>query len=187
MLTEIAIIEKKYTAAEYFEFEKRSEIRHEFVDGNLIPMPGESKIANKIAGNLYFSLRGTLNLKVFELFNHDVRLMLADEKLYRYPDVMVAPVADDEDTHAVRQPILLVEVFSVNSLKTDTIDKPREYFALPSLQYYLVLSQDETFAELYTRKENDWIFSYFTKLEEEIILEKLGVKFTLKMIYEDVF
>ena len=145
MLIEVA--EKKYSVEEYFELEKRSEIRHEFVNGTLLPMPGESKIANKIAGNLYVWLRTKLKSNVFEVFNHDVRLMLNQEKLYRYPDIIIAPVVDDEDMHAVTQPILIVEVFSENSLKTDTVDKLREYSALPSLQYYLIVSQDEIFIE----------------------------------------
>lgn len=45
---------KRYTADEYFELEKSSDIKHEFVNGQIIAMPGESKIANKIAGKMLY-------------------------------------------------------------------------------------------------------------------------------------
>ena len=49
---------KRYTADEYFELEKSSDIKHEFVNGQIIAMPGESKIANTIALNCAFYLYG---------------------------------------------------------------------------------------------------------------------------------
>ena len=36
MLTEACVVDKKYSLEEYFELEKTSEIRHEFVNGKLI-------------------------------------------------------------------------------------------------------------------------------------------------------
>lgn len=187
MLIEATLVEKKYTVEEYFELEKTSEIRHEFVNGVLIPMPGESKIANKIAGNVYFRLRMKLKMDVFEVFNHDVRTMLEFEKLYRYPDIVVAPIVDDEDTHAVTKPVLIVEVFSENSIKTDTIDKLREYSSIPSMQYYLIVSQTEPFVEVYARNGEKWEFSYYTKLDEMIPLPNLQTELGMKEIFEGVF
>lgn len=187
MLVEATLVEKKYTVEEYFELEKTSEIRHEFVNGVLIPMPGESKIANKIAGNIYFRLRMKLKMDVFEVFNHDVRTMLEFEKLYRYPDIVVAPIVDDEDTHAVTKPVLIVEVFSENSIKTDTIDKLREYSSIPSMQYYLIVSQTEPFVEVYSKNGEKWEFSYYTKLDEVIPLTNLQAELGMKEIFEGVF
>ncbi len=187
MIAEVAPAEKKYSAEEYFELEKTSEIRHEFINGDLIPMPGESKIANRIAGNIYFRLRMTLKMNVFEVFNHDVRTMLSVDKLYRYPDVVVAPIVDDEDSHAVTKPILIVEVFSDSSIKTDTTDKLREYSSLPTMQYYLIVSQTEPFVEVYSRNDQKWEFTCFTKLEETIPLTQLDAELTMNAIFEGVF
>ena len=59
MLTETIVADKKYSVEEYFELEKTSEIRHEFINGDIIAMLGESKKANEIAGNIYVSLRNS--------------------------------------------------------------------------------------------------------------------------------
>ncbi len=187
MIVEIATSEKKYSVEEYFELEKTSEIRHEFINGNLIPVPGESKIANKICRKIVRQLEDKLNEKVFEIFNHDIRTMLNVGKLYRYPDVVVAPIVDDEDSHAVTKPILIVEVFSDSSIKTDTTDKLREYSSLPTMQYYLIVSQTEPFVEVYSRNNEKWEFTCFTKLEEEIPLPYLDASLAMKAIFEGVF
>jgi Uma2 family endonuclease len=111
MLTDTLVADKKYSVEEYFELEKTSEIRHEFINGEIIAMPGESKKANKIAQKIVRLLEDKINSKVFDIFNHYVRLMLENNR-YRYPDIIVAPTIDDEDSHAITQPVLIVEVFS---------------------------------------------------------------------------
>jgi Uma2 family endonuclease len=186
MLTETLVADKKYSVEEYFELEKTSEIRHEFINGELIPMPGESKKANKIARKIVRLLEDKINSKVFDIFNHDVRLMLENNR-YRYPDIIVAPTIDDEDSHAITQPVLIVEVFSENSVKTDTVDKLREYSILPTLQYYLIVSQEEPFVEIYAKNSDKWEFSYFTNLQESIELTALDASILMGDIFEGIF
>ena len=135
------IRDKTYTVEEYFELEKHSEIRHEFVNGKLIAMPGESVIANRIADNCGFNLRLHLNKKGYDTIRHDVRTMIRNGKLYRYPDVSVAKRSEITQTHAVTKPEMLIEVTSENSSTTDHDAKVKEYTALPSLQYYLIVSR----------------------------------------------
>lgn len=186
MLTETLVGEKIYSVKEYFELEKTSEIRHEFVNGKLIPMPGESKKANEIAGNIYVSLRNSFKKRALKVYNHDVRLMLENNR-YRYPDIAVAPTIDDEDSHAITQPVLIVEVFSENSVKTDTVDKLREYSILPTLQYYLIVSQEEPFVEVYAKNADKWEFRYYTDLQENIELTALDASLLMGDIFEGIF
>ena len=186
MLIETLVADKKYSVEEYFELEKTSEIRHEFINGDIIAMPGESKKANEIAGNIYVSLRNSFKKRALKVYNHDVRLMLENNR-YRYPDIVVAPTIDDEDSHAITQPVLIVEVFSENSVKTDTVDKLREYSTLPTLQYYLIVSQEEPFVEIYAKNADKWEFSYFTDLQESIELTALDASILMGDIFEGIF
>jgi len=52
MSTTFTTAEKLYTVAEWLELEKSAELRHEFYYGNLIPMAGEAKRANILAGTI---------------------------------------------------------------------------------------------------------------------------------------
>lgn len=49
-------IEKIMTEQEYIDFELSSELRHEYINGKLLEMPGESTAYNDLAGNLYLIL-----------------------------------------------------------------------------------------------------------------------------------
>ena len=124
METLTAFIDKIYTVEEYFELERHSDVRHEFVNGKLYEMPGESKIANKIAGNIYIELRRIFDDTESDVFQHDVKMVVRDGKIYRYPDVVVAADGSSEDDlFHLRQPIIAVEVFSEDSEHRDNVIK----------------------------------------------------------------
>jgi Uma2 family endonuclease len=180
------IKEKIFTVEEYFELEKHSDIRHEFINGKLIPMPGESVTANRIADNCGFQLRLSLNKRGYDTIRHDVRTVLENRKKYRYPDVAVAKRAEITDTHAVRKPEVLIEVTSDNSVSTDRNEKLKEYTALPSLLYYLIVSQEEMLVEVYSREEKGWLYKVYEDVNEVILLTHLNCSLNLADMYENV-
>ena len=186
MASETQIVERKYTVEEYFEVEKHSEIRHEYYYGKLLPMPGESKNANRIAGNCEFQLRLQLRKKGLNFFRHDVRLLVKEGNIYRYPDFVIAPVVDDSDSHLIKQPVLIIEVSSDNSDHTDRVTKRNEYLNLPTLQFYLIISQAEHLIDLYSRDERGWRFDSFSKENEVIEFLTLRAKHSLSDIYDEV-
>ena len=180
------VAEKIYTVEEYFELERNSEVKHEFVEGQLIEMPGEKRIANRVAGSIYALLLQLLNHKVFEVYIQDVRLSSVRGKRYRYPDVMVVPVIDDEDEYAVHQAVLVAEILSPSTEKTDRNDKLKEYSKIPSVQYYLLISQEETVIELYRRNGNIFEYSFYTEKTEIIDLPFFDIKLTWDDIYKNI-
>lgn len=186
MPTALAETEKIYTVEEYFEFEKNSEIRHEYYYGKLIIMPGESKIANLIASNCNFHLRIALKGKGYQIFQSDVKTIVKDNKIYRYPDIVVAPKLDNSDDYLIKEPILLIEVFSEGSSKTDHEAKLKEYAEMATVQYYLIISQYELSVKIYTRQEKGWYYEHLTNENDTIDFPKLGCHLILKDIYEDV-
>ncbi len=70
----------------------------------------------------------------------------------RYPDVCVDKRSDQLKDLACEAPILIVEVLSPSSVAVDMTTKQREYTAIPSLQTYLVCSQDEPRAWVWRRQ-----------------------------------
>lgn len=177
--------EKKYTVEEYFALENQSEEKHEFVNGNLILRAGESKKANEIATNCSFSLRD-LRKKGFKIFTHDVRLMIGLGMIFRYPDLVVAPESDDADNYAVTQPILIIEVLSENTQHIDRNQKLKEYCGIDTLQYYLLIAQDEISVEMYAKEDNQWIYSFFTRLGDNLSLDFLDISLSLNVIYDGI-
>jgi Uma2 family endonuclease len=179
----ILIQERLLTVDEYLEFEKNSEVRHEYYFGKLIDMPGESKNANRIAKKIEKAFDTIIDHKIFEAFRGEVRLTINKSDIYRYPDVMIALISDDEDDYAVTQPIIIVEVLSDSTAKVDTGKKLREYTSLSSLQYYLVVSQDEVLVQVNQRRGNTWSFDFYDKLSDEIQLDIFNKSISLSDIY----
>jgi Uma2 family endonuclease len=181
-----ATLEKLYTLEEYFELEKTAQERHEFVNGELIFMPGESKIANEINFNCGVALRQALKGKGYKIHFQDVRLIVKLGKIYRYPDLVVSPITDTADTHAITQPTLIIEVLSESTQNTDQNKKLQEYTALSSTQYYLLISQNEYLVQIYRREGKSWLYTYHNQLSEIIELPFFPAQLSLSDIYENI-
>ena len=182
----LTVAEKIYTVEEYFELERNSEVKHEFVEGQLIEMPGEKRIANRVAGSIYALLLQLLNHEVFEVYIQDVKLSTVKNKRYRYPDVMVVPVVDDEDDDMVHQAVLIAEILSPSTEKIDRNEKLKEYSKIPSVQYYLLVSQEETIIELYRRNGDVFEYTFFTEKTNVINFPFFDIKLTLDDIYKNI-
>ena len=186
MIETAQVIQKIYTLQEYFELEKNSIIKHEFVHGKIFPMPGEAKKANVIATNLVILLKPILRKKGFNVYEHDVRTIVRDNKIYRYPDVVINHITDDSDNYHIKQPILIVEVASADSSKTDRETKLQEYTLIDSMQYYIIVDQNKMLVEMYSRQENRWFYNFFKEPNDSIELPIFDMKILLSDIYEDV-
>ncbi|MCF8243627.1 MAG: Uma2 family endonuclease [Saprospiraceae bacterium] len=184
MTATLEISDKLYTVKEWLEIEKKSEVKHEFYYGKLIPMAGESKQANNIAGNFKRNVEVQLFEKGFLIFDHDVKTEVASSNIYRYPDLVVAPEVDDEDDYIVKHPVLLAEVASQNSRHRDRVRKRREYFNVESLWYYLVVMQDEMLVELHSKREDGSIETQWFTEPADIIEPP---KFELKIVLSDIY
>jgi Uma2 family endonuclease len=99
--------------------------------------------------------------------------------------MVVAPVSDNEHEYIVKQPVLLVEVASEDSSYRDRVKKRKEYFKIPSLLYYLIISQDEIWIELHIKLDDgNWTTRYFTEPEDILELERFDLKLSIAAIYK---
>ncbi len=179
-------VEKLYTVEEYFELEKNSEVKHEYVNGILYEMAGESKKANKLNRRITRLLEDQIDGRVFDIFTHEVKLAVNLEKIYRYPDIVVAPTVDDEDDYFVTQPLLVVEVLSPGTESVDRGDKLAEYLSLPSLQSYWLVSKNKPFIEVYSRGSKRWEYEFFDQFGDLVDVSALPFQVTLREVYAGI-
>ncbi len=184
----VKLIDRRMTVEEYFELEKKSEIRHEYYDGGIYAMAGSTLNHNRIVGKVRNLLSSHFLPRGCDVFSENVKVKVSDI-YYPYPDVVVtcAPV-DISGTYVVQQPTILVEVVSKHSETRDRRFKLRQYKTIPSLKYYLLVSQHEYDVELYSRSEgNDlWTWRSFENLEDVIRFEAFNHEIALKAIYENI-
>jgi Uma2 family endonuclease len=89
------------TVQEYLKAEEKSEIRHEYIAGQVFAMSGSSKEHNTITLNIASRVRSHLRGGSCSVFMADmkVRIELPDEgkNIFYYPDVIVKSDLEDKD------------------------------------------------------------------------------------------
>ncbi len=180
-----AVAEKfDYLSVEdYLAGEEISEIKHEYVDGQVYAMAGAKVNHNRIARNMSALLWNHLRHQPCEPLSGDM-LVKTSGKRFRYPDVVV--VCDDasNDERVRESPILIIEVLSKSTRKKDKGEKRLEYLAIPSLLEYVLIEQD--FAEIEVqRRSASWQSSYYF-LGDEVVLESVNASLAVAAIYERV-
>jgi Uma2 family endonuclease len=129
------------TIEEYLELEERASVRHEYVGGELVAQAGASRRHNIIATNLNNHLSAAIESGACQVFQSDMKLRIADDAMY-YPDVMVVCDPTDTDERFVERPCLVIEVLSPATATTDKREKLLSYRRIPTLEAYLIVSQD---------------------------------------------
>jgi Uma2 family endonuclease len=175
-----------HTVEKYLELEDNSILRREFVEGETILMPPETLKALEIANNLVVLMKPFLKRIGFKIHNHDVRTVVREKRIYRYPDIVVNHITDDSDKQHVKYPVLIVEVTSKDTCKTDRKTKLLEYTHIKSMQHYIIVDQDIIQVEMYSRHGNRWFYDSFTLLSDVLELPIFDIELSLTNIYEDV-
>ncbi|NJM22969.1 MAG: Uma2 family endonuclease [Richelia sp. SM1_7_0] len=179
-----------FTVEEYLELEQNSEIRHEYICGQVFAMSGGSKEHNTITLNIASRLRSHLRGGSCSVFMADmkvnIQLASQNKNIYYYPDVIITCDPDDQDRFSLDYPCLIIEVLSPSTETTDRREKLVNYRTLESLQEYILVSQDEIQVEVYRKdSQGNWSLTILGK-DNELHLDSIGLTLTMTEIYEDV-
>lgn len=105
----IAAKPRLMTVEEYIAFEEMADVRHEFFEGQLTPIPGTTDLHNMICGNIYIALRQLLKKTLCKVYMENVKVQITNKKHYTYPDVFVT--CDERDLNSPyikKHPVLIV-------------------------------------------------------------------------------
>ncbi|MBO3458148.1 Uma2 family endonuclease [Aetokthonos hydrillicola Thurmond2011] len=179
-----------FSVEEYLRLEETSEIRHEYLGGQVFAMTGGSKEHNIITLNIASRVRSHLRGGSCSVFMVDmkVRIQLAklNKSIFYYPDVIVTCNPEDQDKFLLNYPCLIIEVLSPSTETTDRREKLVNYQTLESLQEYVLVSQDEIKVEVYRKdSQENWLLETLGK-EDKLQLKSVGLNLTMSDIYEDV-
>ena len=174
----LVITEKEMTEQEYIKFEQGSEIRHEYINGKLINMPGESTFHNEVAFNITVAMKTLLKPKGYSIYMEDVKIKLPAENKYFYPDVFATKEDKDHtNPYLCYYPEIIFEVLSDSTRKYDMVDKFINYQKFNSLQYYILVEPEKTHIIVYSRNnQGDWEADVYWEKEDRISLPVLEIE-----------
>jgi Uma2 family endonuclease len=182
--------QRYYTPEEYLEIEVNSQERHEYIDGQIIPITGGTPQHNDIVGNLYIALKLALKRPPYSVYFADQRLWIPQAKIHTYPDIMVIEgelqfKEGRKDT--LTNPTLIAEVLSDSTKSYDKTEKFAAYRTISSFQEYLLVDQYTLHIEHYVKTATKrWIFSEYDAVDENLMLSSVSCQITLADIYNQV-
>jgi Uma2 family endonuclease len=179
-----ALVHKlNYTYAEYLGFEASSNVKHEFLDGQIYAIAGGSPEHAALAAATITLLGPQLLGGPCRPYNSDLRVR-TPTGLTTYPDVTVicGPRAtDDLDALAITNPSVIVEVLSRSTEEYDSGDKFEHYKTCASLREYVLVSYRDHSVEVRSRGEDGW---RTTVVREGAIAElSIGARLDVRELY----
>jgi len=181
-----ALQEFAYTTPEAYllaENDRESGVKYEYSNGLVYAMAGASRNHNQVAMNfaglLFMQLRGG-KCRVSQS-DMKVAINKGEESYFYYPDVQVS-CEEEDNKYYNTTPCLIVEVLSDSTARIDRNEKLIAYRHLPSLQEYVLCSQDFPIIEVY-RRSNDWQVERFTS-SQTVVLESVAYELVLDELYD---
>ena len=190
--------EKLLTIEEYLAFEREAEERHEYLDGVLYAMAGESPAHADISTNIIIALGPQLrdkscrirtkDTKVFSGSLLQAQLRKSRKGLFSYPDIVVVceePRYLEHHPEVLTNPQVLIEVLSDSTKAFDRGEKFIRYRrALPSLSDYILVWQDMPLIEHFIRQaDGNWLMVTALGLEASLDIASLSCSLKLSDVY----
>lgn len=178
------------TVEEYLTFDRASETKHEYFDGELLAMDGASYTHTLIVGNIAFGLHEQLRGRSCRVLMSSMRLLVQETTAFVYPDLTVIcgqPQFRDERRDVLLNPTIIIGVLSQSTESHDRGQKFQEYRTIDSLREYVLVLQKAPRIEHFVRQTNNlWLFSESVAIESVLHLPTIDCTLALADIYQDV-
>jgi Uma2 family endonuclease len=175
----------------YLAFERGTDARHEYLDGHVYAMAGESIEHSRICVNVAGELRARLKGRPCEVLSPNMKVVTSPSGLFSYPDVVVVcgePQFYDERRDILTNPTVVFEVLSPLTEAYDRGEKFLRYRTqIETLQEYVLVSQHRPLVEHYVRQpDGSWSYSSAGDLSEAIDLPSIDCRLPLSEIYDRI-
>lgn len=183
--------ERLYSPEEYLELERAAEVRHEYVDGEIYEMAGESLAHSRICVNISREISQRLKGSTCEALSPNMKVRAETKGMFAYPDLSIVcgePIFHDVRKDVLLNPKVIIEVLSPSTQRYDQTKKFFRYRKeIPSLTDYILIYQDSPFIEHHEKTEDGrWVFNAFDGIEDTFRIPAIDCAIPLTEIYDRV-
>ncbi len=189
----MALAQKKifYTPEEYLTFEREAETRHEFVDGTIYQMAGESLAHNQICINLAGEVRAKLKGTHCQALSPNMKVRAESRGMFAYPDLTIVcgePLFHDKQRDVLTNPKIIVEVLSPSTQRYDQTKKFFRYRKeLSGLTDYILIYQNAPFIEHHEKLPDErWAHNVAEGVDKVLRIASIETELSLSEIYDRV-
>ncbi|MCY3834329.1 MAG: Uma2 family endonuclease [Chloroflexi bacterium] len=174
--------------AEYLEFDRRSDYKNEYFDGQIFMMAGASPDHNLIQTSLVSALYARIRGKGCTVYGSDMRVKVRATESYAYPDLSLVcgrAVYEFSQPATLLNLKIIFEILSPSSERKDRVTKLRHYREIESLTDYVVISQSGYHIQHYSKDADaDWLGMELVGPGASLTIRDLDCRIGLVEIYE---
>ncbi len=178
-----------WTEQEYWEYEEKSEEKHEFINGQLFTMSGGTFNHTRICGNVFGSVNTRLRGKPCDVHTSEQKVKSERSGNTYYPDAVIfCPPSRwvGKGDHTLLTPTVVFEVLSPTTESHDRGDKFRAYRQIESLTDYVLVEADRISVDHYRRQSDGWLLRWDTRRDDALLFPDLGIELPLDDIYQSL-
>ena len=139
-----------------------------------------------IMQNVHAALRGRLRGSGCRPLGPDAGLATVGTAV-RYPDALVTYSKFDREAMTIPGVVIVFEVLSSTTSRTDRIIKPREYAAVPSIRRYVILESTSVGLTVMERDQPNEVWRVTTLTNDDILrMPEISIEIPVTEFYEDV-
>lgn len=169
------------TVAEFLAWEETQPLRWEFDGITPVAMTGGTEAHQLIQVNLLAALHGRLRGRPCRAYGSDVKVQLAGS--IRYPDAFIACGPVNLRGTVRDDPVIVFEILSRSTARTDRVEKMREYWDTPSIRRYVLIEQEGISATSFVRRDGHWTGTVLWP-GDMLDLPEAGIALPLEDLYE---
>jgi Uma2 family endonuclease len=171
------------TIAEFLAWEAQQPLRYEFDGFQPIAMAGGTAAHAAIQRNLAIAVGGRLRGKPCQFYGSDLKIDTSET--IRYPDGFVVCSPFIATATQIPDPVVIFEVLSDSSARTDLVTKNHEYASVATVRRYIVLAQDEMSGTMFERVGTDWV-GHLLHAGSILQMPEIDIELSLAELYEGV-
>lgn len=184
-------VENLHTPEDYLNFERKADKRHEFLDGEIYQMAGESLSHSRVCMSLAREVGNKLKGKKCEALSPNMKVRTSTASLFSYPDLTIVcgePLFHDAKKDVLVNPQVIFEVLSPSTENYDRTTKFQRYrMGNETLTDYVLVSQDKVFVEHFTKQAGgDWLYRSCGEIGDVLRIETIECDLDLREIYDRI-
>ena len=177
------------TPEQYLKSEETSSVQHEYVDGELFAMTGETAGHAWICQQLFRRIDDRLKGSGCHVFTERLKVHVEAANSYYYPDIVVTCEPLNTKSVVLSEPVLIIEVLSRSTQHIDRREKLISYRKIDSLREYVLISQFRMAIEYHFVNENGVWDSRRLGPDDDLVLISLPgapLRIPVRDIYKDI-
>ena len=179
-----------FTPEDYLDLERQSEIRHEFLDGTVYAMAGESLAHSAICFNLNVAVGLQLRGTNCRGLSPNMKVRAGAAGLYAYPDLAVVcgqALFHGKHRDVLPNPTVIFEVLSRSTQTYDRGEKFERYKSMETLRDYVLVPQDRPRLEHFSRQpEGTWSHAELDGTDAALTLDSINCRLSLAEVYDRI-